>query len=75
MGAVTAPTLLIWGARDPLLTPPTADILAGYLSHAQVSKVIMPDVGHYPPLEAPERFARIVAAYIEAVAPLDKARK
>jgi pimeloyl-ACP methyl ester carboxylesterase len=75
MGAVTAPTLLIWGARDPLLTLPTADILAGYLSHAQVSKVLMPDVGHYPPLEAPARFAQIVAAYIEAAAPLGKAQK
>jgi pimeloyl-ACP methyl ester carboxylesterase len=71
MAKVTAPTLLIWGARDPLLTPPTADILAGYLTHAQVSKILLPDVGHYPPLEVPERFAQIVAAYIEAVTPVE----
>jgi pimeloyl-ACP methyl ester carboxylesterase len=69
MNAVTAPTLLIWGARDPLLTPPTAATLAGYLTHARVSEVFMPDVGHYPPLEAPARFARIVADYMEAVTP------
>jgi pimeloyl-ACP methyl ester carboxylesterase len=69
MNAVTTPTLLIWGARDPLLTPPTAATLAGYLTHAQVSAVFMPDVGHFPPLEAPDRFARIVADYIEAVTP------
>jgi pimeloyl-ACP methyl ester carboxylesterase len=74
MAAVTAPTLLVWGARDPLLTPPTADILAGYLTHAQVSKIFMPDVGHYPPLEAPQRFAQIVAAYIESVAPVAGSR-
>jgi pimeloyl-ACP methyl ester carboxylesterase len=69
LDAVRAPTLLIWGARDPLLTPPSAATLAGYLTHAQVSVVVMPDVGHYPPLEAPERFAKIVAAYLEEVEP------
>jgi pimeloyl-ACP methyl ester carboxylesterase len=69
MGKVTQPTLLVWGARDPLLIPPTADILAGYLNHTQLSKIMLPDVGHYPPLEAPERFAQIIATYIEAVAP------
>ncbi len=73
MNAVTAPTLLIWGARDPLLTPPTAETLKGYLTHAQVSEVFMPDVGHFPPLETPARFARIVAAYMEDVAPLTPA--
>ncbi len=67
--AVRAPTLLVWGARDPLLTPPTAAVLAGYLHHAQVSVVFIPDVGHYPPLEAPDRFARIVSDYIDAVTP------
>ena len=70
MSRVTAPTLLIWGGRDPLLVPASADTLAGYLNHAQVSKIILPDVGHYPPLEAPERFAQLVAAYIEAAVPL-----
>jgi pimeloyl-ACP methyl ester carboxylesterase len=69
MRAVKAPTLLIWGGRDQLLVPATADILAGYLTGTQVSKVFMPDVGHYPPLESPQRFAQLVAAYIEAATP------
>jgi pimeloyl-ACP methyl ester carboxylesterase len=30
---------------------------------------MLPDVGHYPPLEVPARFADIVANYIEAVTP------
>jgi pimeloyl-ACP methyl ester carboxylesterase len=71
MSEVMAPTLLVWGAHDPLLTPAAADTLAGYLNHAQVSKLLLPDVGHYPPLEVPERFADIVAAYIEAVTPVE----
>lgn len=69
LSAVKAPTLLIWGGRDNLLVPATADTIAGYLTGTQVSKVFMPDVGHYPPLEAPRRFAQLVAAYIEAATP------
>jgi pimeloyl-ACP methyl ester carboxylesterase len=69
MSRVRAPTLLVWGARDALLTPPSADVLAGYLTETSVSKLILPDVGHFPPLEVPARFATIVASYIEAVTP------
>jgi pimeloyl-ACP methyl ester carboxylesterase len=70
LAQVTSPTLLVWGERDLLLTPPTADALAGYLTHADVSKVMLPDVGHYPTMEAPDRFAAIVANYIEMVTPV-----
>jgi pimeloyl-ACP methyl ester carboxylesterase len=59
MERVTAPTLLVWGAKDPLLTG------------AQVSLVFMPDVGHYPPLESPARFARILSDCVEIIAPLE----
>jgi pimeloyl-ACP methyl ester carboxylesterase len=67
---VACPVLLLWGERDPQLTPPTLETLASYLKNADVSKVFMPDVGHYPALEVPERYAQIVAAYIEAVTPV-----
>lgn len=70
LASISAPVLLVWGGRDPLLTPPTADTLAGYLKGTQVSKLMLPDVGHYPPLEAPERFAQIVETYIAAVTPV-----
>jgi pimeloyl-ACP methyl ester carboxylesterase len=69
MAAVRAPTLLVWGARDALLLPAAADALASYLTGTQVSTLMLPDVGHYPPLEVPARFADIVANYIEAVTP------
>jgi len=67
---VTCPVLLVWGARDALLVPATAETLTRFLKNAEVSKVMLPDVGHYPPLEVPERFAQIVASYIEAVTPV-----
>lgn len=67
MQGVTAPTLLIWGGADPLLTVPTMKALAGHLPNAPVSQVILPDVGHYPPLEVPDRFTQVMTAYIESV--------
>ncbi|MCC6173630.1 MAG: alpha/beta hydrolase, partial [Gammaproteobacteria bacterium] len=69
MASVRAPTLLIWGARDQLLPPAAADTLESYLKNTQVSKIFLPDVGHYPPLEVPARFARLIVDYFEVVAP------
>jgi len=69
MAKVRAPTMLIWGAADPLLPESAANAIARYLSGAQISRVLMPDVGHYPPLEVPDRFARLIADYVEAVVP------
>jgi pimeloyl-ACP methyl ester carboxylesterase len=70
MASVRAPTLLVWGARDQLLPPAAADTLAGYLSGTPVSKIFLPDVGHYPPLEVPERFARLLLAWFESATPV-----
>ncbi|WP_343614493.1 alpha/beta hydrolase [Novosphingobium sp.] len=69
MAKVTAPTFLIWGGADPLLPEAAANAITRYLSHATISRVIMPEVGHYPPLEVGDRFAQLVAAYIEAATP------
>jgi pimeloyl-ACP methyl ester carboxylesterase len=69
MDQVTAPTLLLWGASDPLLPISAARILEGYLTKAPVSMMILPDVGHFPPIEVPDRFADIVASYIDDVTP------
>jgi pimeloyl-ACP methyl ester carboxylesterase len=67
---VTCPVLLLWGGRDAFLDRPTMDTLAAYLKNADLSEIVMPDVGHYPPLEAPERFAQITAAYISQATPV-----
>jgi pimeloyl-ACP methyl ester carboxylesterase len=69
MASVRAPTLLIWGARDALLPASAAETLAGYLKNAQVSRILLPDVGHYPPLEVPSRFAALLLAYLDAAVP------
>jgi pimeloyl-ACP methyl ester carboxylesterase len=69
MAKVRKPTFLIWGAADHLLPESAANAIARYLKNAQISRVMMPDVGHYPPLEVPERFAQLIAAYVEAGTP------
>lgn len=69
MNGVKAPTLLLWGGADPMLTVESMDKLGSYLTQARVSKLVMPDVGHYPPLEVPQRYANLVRAYIENVVP------
>jgi hypothetical protein len=45
-------------------------VLARYMTSAQVSTPYMPDVGHYPPLKVPDRFAQIVQTYLQAVTPV-----
>jgi pimeloyl-ACP methyl ester carboxylesterase len=67
---VTCPVLLLWGERDPLLPTAAAHVLAGYLKNADVSTLLLPDVGHYPPIEVPDRYAQLIAAYIEDATPM-----
>jgi pimeloyl-ACP methyl ester carboxylesterase len=61
------PTLIVWGERDPLIP----------VKHAVDSHDVMPgsrleifsDVGHYPYLEDPERFAAVVLDFIRTTEP------
>lgn len=69
MAKVTAPTFLIWGTGDPLLPESAMRAITRYLRNAPTSHVMMPDVGHYPPLEVPDRVAQLIAAYVEAGVP------
>ncbi|MCW1401825.1 alpha/beta hydrolase [Novosphingobium sp. MW5] len=69
MAKVRAPVLLARGTGDPLLPESAAQAITRYLANAQISRVYMPDVGHYPPLEVPDRFARLITTYVEAVVP------
>lgn len=69
MAAVKAPTLLIWGSSDQLLPASAGRTLRDYLTGTDAGIVYLPDVGHFPPIEVPERFTRIALAWIEAGVP------
>jgi haloalkane dehalogenase len=56
---IEAPVSILWGTRDPVLTKLPAYLLRDELRHAS-EPVFLPDVGHYPPEEAPEKLAEIV---------------
>jgi pimeloyl-ACP methyl ester carboxylesterase len=49
------PTLIVWGQQDRVLHPGSAGILQMLLIRSEV--VMLPDVGHLPMLEEPERCA------------------
>lgn len=62
---VQVPTLVTWGARDRILQPEGAEVLAGLMPKVEV--VVMPDTGHLPMLEAPRRTAAIYQAFRQSV--------
>ena len=58
------PTLLIWGTRDTVVAPRSAEPLLRAFSHARL--VRFEGVGHLPYEEAPERFNRAVSEFLAA---------
>ena len=65
-GRISAPTLIVWGARDSLLPSADQETMAAEIPDARL--VIYADVGHAPVVEAPERVAADVTALCDAVA-------
>ena len=67
--AAEMPTLIVWGRRDPLIP----------VRHAGVAHRAMPDSrlevfdgsGHFPQLEEPVRFARVLTDFVESTEPSD----
>jgi pimeloyl-ACP methyl ester carboxylesterase len=49
---VRAPTLLMWGAQDPVLPPSNAQRFARDIANVEV--VVIPSAGHTPMIEQPE---------------------
>lgn len=61
--SITAPALILFGAHDAVVPPANADLLARQIAHSRVH--ILPDAGHFFPLETPEEAARVVIEFIE----------
>jgi len=60
--AITAPTLILFGAHDAVVPPANAALLAQQIPHSRVH--ILPDAGHFFPLETPEEAARVVVEFV-----------
>jgi pimeloyl-ACP methyl ester carboxylesterase len=52
---ITAPTTVLFGARDPYCTPASARAFASRIPHARLR--LLDDVGHFTPTEAPTEVA------------------
>jgi pimeloyl-ACP methyl ester carboxylesterase len=60
---VSAPTLLVWGDQDRLVSPVYAEEFAGLLRHSEIA--MMPGAGHLPQLEDPEPVRRAVLGFLD----------
>jgi pimeloyl-ACP methyl ester carboxylesterase len=61
---VTAKTLLVWGANDRYVPPAFASAFQQALPGAQL--VTIPDSGHFPNLEQPEKFGAKVRDFLKS---------
>jgi pimeloyl-ACP methyl ester carboxylesterase len=59
---ITAPTLVIWGTQDGVISPIYADEFATRIPGTRVERV--EGAGHLPHLEQPEAVARLVADFV-----------
>ena len=62
--AVKQPTLIIWGAKDPIAPLPDASFLQGRIPQSTLK--ILEGCGHSPMLEQPVRFNQEVSKFLQA---------
>ena len=62
---ITAPTLVLWGARDALVTRADQDALVSAVKNSRL--VVYERAGHALHWEEPERFAADVAGFVESL--------
>lgn len=63
LGRIRAPTLVLWGASDGVVTPDYGRAYAGLIPGAKFE--LIDAAGHHPEEEQPERFAEAVAAFLK----------
>ena len=58
---ITSPTLIVWGMRDPVLTP---GLLAGMRRDIPQAEIVpLSGIGHFVPEEAPDELADAIARF------------
>lgn len=60
---ITAPTLVLWGASDGIVTPSYGRAYSALIPGARFE--LIEKAGHHPEIEQPETFADHVAAFLE----------
>lgn len=65
LGELNMPTLLTWGADDPLVPPSVGEAMSASIRDAVFQ--LLPQCGHLPTLEQPTQTAALFSALIEKV--------
>jgi pimeloyl-ACP methyl ester carboxylesterase len=60
---IDRPTLLLWGAKDRIVTPAYGENLRRALPDARLE--IIENAGHFPHWEQPDAFVRSLAAFVD----------
>jgi pimeloyl-ACP methyl ester carboxylesterase len=66
LARIECPVRLVWGERDRMVSPRGAQRVAEELPDTEV--VLLPDIGHCPQVEAPERIVDLLCEFPERLA-------
>jgi pimeloyl-ACP methyl ester carboxylesterase len=67
--SVMVPSLIIWGANDPLIPAHHAEVAHEAMPGSRLE--IFDEAGHFPQLEEPVRFARVIREFMETTEPAE----
>jgi pimeloyl-ACP methyl ester carboxylesterase len=67
--AQAMPTLIVWGAKDPII--PAGHGRRAHDAMPGSELVVLPGVGHFPPLEAPRELTAALRAFLDATEPAE----
>jgi len=67
--AITAPTLVLSGASDPVATPEVATELFHALPRAMARQEIIENAGHFPWLDQPSRYWPVLQQFVDSRRP------
>jgi pimeloyl-ACP methyl ester carboxylesterase len=62
LGRITAPTLLVWGVSDRVVTPDYGRTYSRLIPGSRFA--VIEAAGHHPEIEQPEAFVEQVAAFL-----------
>jgi pimeloyl-ACP methyl ester carboxylesterase len=62
---ITAPTLILWGEKNPTVMHLEADVIEHWMTGAATTIRKYPDLGHYPYIERPRDVAADILAFTD----------
>jgi pimeloyl-ACP methyl ester carboxylesterase len=64
LASIRQPTLIVWGAKDPVASPQDATFLQKEIRSSTL--VLFPDSGHSPMMQQPSLFNREMGKFLRA---------